>query len=141
MEKTCPCGETMRIQLRTIVYQDQVELEDVPVYTCGSCGRNELYSEVKTSLTGLLEKLEMDNKQKQPKVKISFSEHNELALLISKASDPEHWNEPVQALLENRINELLDLLLVAQSLNDDAWSAELRDKLSQIADYSRSALT
>lgn len=138
MQKTCLCGEIMNVYLRTIVYRNQVEVADVPVFTCGSCARNELFPEVKDDLTALIDRLVPDGEEKKAE-KVSFGEFNELALLISKASDPEHWNEPVQSLLEGRINELLDLLLLAQSLHDEEWAECLRSRLAQIAGYSRSA--
>ncbi|UUZ85779.1 hypothetical protein LJK88_21195 [Paenibacillus sp. P26] len=37
MQKLCKCGGEMSIRLRTVIYQNKVEIENVPIFTCESC--------------------------------------------------------------------------------------------------------
>ncbi|MNP83167.1 hypothetical protein D3C76_1820310 [compost metagenome] len=53
-------------------------------------------------------------------------------------TDKEHRHESVGVILEERINELLDMLLLARSLQDDAWKKDVTERLSQITRYAMS---
>ncbi|GIP32894.1 hypothetical protein [Paenibacillus sp. J2TS4] len=135
MQKQCHCGETMTVQLRTVIYEKKIEIGHVPVYCCSGCSASVVYPDVKNDLTELIAGLHPPSSDK---LKISFEDVNELAYLIKKASDKEHWNEPLQQIIDDRINELLDMLLLAQSLQDGRWAEQVRNKLRQISSYSQS---
>jgi hypothetical protein len=47
-------------------------------------------------------------------------------------SQKEFMHTPVDQILEYRINELLDLLLLARSLQDEHWVNDILKRLSQI---------
>lgn len=128
---TCTCGEAMNLSLRTVIYSGRVEIDNVPVFTCESCHRSEVYSAVKDDLTSLLERIAGEEAGEN---NIRFEEWSELALLLKKATDKELFSEPLAELVEERINELLDLMLLAQSLNDTVWIEETRLKLRQITE-------
>ncbi len=132
MTITCTCGSEMRLSLRTLIYSSKVEINNVPIYTCECCHRSEVFSAVKGDLTPLIEQIA--DSQDEPS-KIRFDECNELAFLLMKASDQELLHESLMNIIEERINELLDMLLLAKSLNDPAWVEDLRGRLRQISDH------
>nr|WP_144933604.1 hypothetical protein [Aneurinibacillus sp. XH2] len=133
MQKLCICGETMAVHLRTVIYQKKIEIDHVPVYTCPGCSASEVYPDVKNDLTDLISAYDAY----PGRLRLNFEETSELAYLIKKAADREYWNEPVQQIIDGRINELLDMLLLAQSLEDNHWAEQVRKKLGQIASYSQ----
>ncbi|UUZ95876.1 hypothetical protein LJK87_16685 [Paenibacillus sp. P25] len=122
----------MSIRLRTVIYQNKVEIENVPIFTCESCSRSEVFSEVKPELTGLIGKLGA----RPGKQMLQFEEVSEIAHLMVKATEKKWASDPVETIIQERINELLDLLLLAQSLSDEPWQDDIRKRLSQIARHS-----
>ncbi|WJH33180.1 hypothetical protein MJA45_11615 [Paenibacillus aurantius] len=131
MNKPCPCGRRMHIKLRTVIYQNKVEIDNVPIYCCEECSRSEVYPPVKPNLTGFIGTLGSDPGRRQ----YQFNEMCELADLMKKVTEKENHHLPVERILEDRINELLDLLLLAQSLSDQAWAEDIRGRLSQISSH------
>lgn len=134
MLKYCKCGAAMDFRLRTVIYQNKVEIENVPVFSCDTCNRSEVFAEVKPDLTGLIGKLG----SKAEKQSVHFEDVSEIAHLMVKAADKERQSESAHMIIQERINELLDLLLLAQSLQDDHWMDDLRKRLTQIAKHSLS---
>lgn len=132
MHKQCKCGRDLEIRLRTVIYQSKVEIENVPVFTCEFCNRSEVLPEVKQELTGLIAELG----GKPEKQRLRFDESSELAHLMRVVTDKEHRHEPVDKILEERINELLDMLLLARSLGDEPWMDDVRNRLSQISKHA-----
>lgn len=132
VRKPCKCGNPMNIRLRTVIYQNKVEIENVPVFSCESCSRSEVYPAVKPQLTGLIAKLS----NTPDKMTLPFDEVSEVALLLTKVTDKQQSHRSVETILDERINELLDLLLIAQSLADEAWMDDIRERLSQITSHA-----
>ncbi|SDC79598.1 hypothetical protein SAMN02799630_01512 [Paenibacillus sp. UNCCL117] len=122
----------MSIRLRTVIYQNKVEIENVPIFSCDSCSRSEVFPEVKPELTGLIGTLG----GKPDKRQLRFNEVSEIAHLMMRATEKNRAADSVEAIIDERINELLDLLLLAQSLHDEPWIEDLRKRLSQIAKHS-----
>jgi hypothetical protein len=58
---------------------------------------------------------------------------------MRKATEKHFATHSVEDLVEERINELLDILLLAQSLGDAPWVEEIRHRLAQITQHSISA--
>lgn len=135
LHKECTCSRSMSIRLRTVIYQNKVEIENVPVFTCDFCNRSEVFQGVKPDLTKLIAELG----SKPDKMKIRFDEKSELAHLMKAVTDKEHRHEPVGAILEERINQLLDMLLLARSLEDQIWMNDIMERLSQITQYAMNA--
>ncbi|MNN82684.1 hypothetical protein D3C81_1996440 [compost metagenome] len=75
---------------------------------------------------------------KPEKQYIRFEEISEISHLMVTVTDKEHRHESVGVILEERINELLDMLLLARSLQDDAWKKDVTERLSQITRYAMS---
>lgn len=118
----------MSIQLRTVIYSNKVEIENVPIFSCDACNLSEVYSGVKDDLTGLINKL-----GKEPQKQSLFFENvNEFAYLMSKVLDKDLLKVPIENIIEDRINDLLDLLILAQSIHDQTWMNEIQQRLSQI---------
>lgn len=134
MHKQCKCGSTMNIKLRTVIYKNKIEIENVPVFSCEDCRRSEVLAEVKSELTGVIGKLE----QTTNKQHIHFNDISEIAHLMFKVTEKQYATDPVEKIVEERINELLDLLLLAQSLQDEPWVEDVRKRLEQISKQSLS---
>lgn len=132
MLKKCSCGHDMNIRLRTVIYRNKVEIGNVPVYACDSCSRNELLPGVKPEMTELIGELGSEPGKKR----LCFEELSELAYLILKVTDKESVHVPVGSILEERVNELLDMLLLARSLGDEAWMNELRARLFRLSEHA-----
>lgn len=135
MHKLCKCGRSMSIRLRTVIYQNRVDIENVPIYTCEDCQRSEVLPSVKSELTGLIGQLG----NKPNKQQLLFDELSEIAYLMRKVSEKEYQNESVERIVQERINELLDIMLIAKSLGDEPWMEEIRSRLAQITQHSISA--
>lgn len=118
----------MNLRLRTVIYQNKVDIENVPIFSCEVCGRSEVVPHVKPELTGLIGKLG----SKPEKQQFFFHELSEVAYLLLKVTEKEHMNDSMEKIVEERINELLDILLLAQSLGDEPWMEEIGKRLSQI---------
>jgi len=132
LEKYCVCGKSMNIKLRTVIFSKKVTIENVPIYSCSFCERTEVLAEVKPSLTSLIR----DLGRHPDKQTVSFQEKDELAYLLSEAVKQERMNVPLELIVKERVNELLDMLLLAQSLNDLRWAEEIQHRLAQIAKNS-----
>ncbi|TYP72698.1 hypothetical protein BCM02_108353 [Paenibacillus methanolicus] len=131
MQKHCQCGDVMPMKLRTVIYSGKVEIDNVPIYTCPTCNRSEVFSEVKPDLTGLIGQLGA----KPEKQTYLFNEVNELADLLVEAYQARKSTDPavVKPLTEERINMLLDLYAVARSTGDEAWVADIQKRLKQLS--------
>ncbi|MBB6671119.1 hypothetical protein [Cohnella nanjingensis] len=121
----------MSLTLRSVLYAKRVNISNVPVYTCERCSRNEVFPGVKSDLGVLVGRL-----GSQPHAQtIPFDEIHEWAGVLSHAQSHSKPLRPamVARVTEERTNELLDLWLVASSVGDEAWMAELRERLSQLS--------
>lgn len=119
----------MRIRLRTVIYSNKVEIDHVPINVCAACGHSEVLSFVKPNLTELIHDLGT-----QPvKQRMDFDEYCELSRFIRQMKKKDASRGPVESVLKERVNELLDLLLLANSLGEDKWKADIQNRLSQLA--------
>ena len=129
MDKMCSCGEPLDIRLRTVIFSSKVTIENVPVYSCDLFGFSAAMPEVKNELGEMIQNLGR-NPDKQV---IRFNEKNEIAFLLYEATRRERRHIPVEMIVKERVNDLLDLLLLAQSLHDESWTEEVRKRLAQIS--------
>ena len=128
LSKLCKCGNNMNIHIRTVIYKNRIEIDNVPIYTCDSCSVSEVFQPVKSELTNLISQFGAQPEKKQ----FYFNETSELASLLMTVSLREFMHITVDQMIENRINELLDLLLLARSLQDEFWIEDIMKRLSQI---------
>ena len=128
MLRTCKCGETLDIRLRTVIYSHTVEVDNVPIYSCSSCYHTQVLPEVKSDLTRLISELG----RRPAKQRLNFIDCNEWAYLIAKAADRDMMHISIQSIIVDRVDQLLDMLLLARSLNDNSWEKELTARLSQL---------
>lgn len=131
LQKRCHCGDIMMMKLRTVIYSGKVEIDNVPIFSCASCNKSEVIPEVKPDLTGLIAKLGAEPEKQS----FLFNECNEWADLLYEAKATKRPIQPsiVEGLIEERINKLLDLYLLAKTLNDEVWMADLNKRLGQIS--------
>ncbi len=130
MHKKCNrCGDEMTITLRNVVYRNRVKIQNVPVHVClnDECAHSQVVELIKEDLKQLMNRLGR-NPERQS---IEFEQISEFSNLLVMVSDqPE--DVPMKRVVEDRINELLDLFLLAQSLGDIKWMGEIRSRLTQI---------
>lgn len=131
MLKSCACGHSMKLILRTVIHAHKVSISNVPVYSCENCSRNEVFPGVKEDLGRLVGRLGAKPEQER----IHFDEFHELAGVLRNVLEQK---VPLQAQAvarrtEERTNELLDLLLIADSLGDENWKIELKARLAQLS--------
>ncbi|MEO3947569.1 hypothetical protein [Gorillibacterium sp. CAU 1737] len=131
MDNHCSCGVRMELKLSTVVFKKTAEIDNVPVLTCDSCNHSEVFPPVKSCLVNLLGRLKPPSTER---IYLRFDERNEVARLIHLQQKQEAGLEGVRRLMEERINELLDMLLLARSLEESEWADETQDRLSQLAD-------
>lgn len=129
MQKKCSrCGSDMEVVLRNVVYRKRVLILNVPVHVCvdDNCDHSQVVDVVKEDLKSLMEELGQDPARQA----IEFEEKSELShLLVLIANE---GDATVSEALGERVNELLDLFLLAQSLGDEKWMLELRHRLTKI---------
>lgn len=132
MQKLCHCGEYMSLKLRTVIYSGKVEIDNVPLYTCQACNRSEVIPEVKADLTGFIQGLG----EHPIKQNYLFNECNEWANLLVEYKQTHKTMqtamEQLDQMMKHRTNELLDLYLLAQSLEDQEWLGSIEKRLSQL---------
>jgi hypothetical protein len=122
----------MMIRLRLVIYQNKVEIDNVPVYVCESCHASEVLEMIKPELTRMISSFGKKPKKQQ----LKFEEISEVAYLLLKVTEKERLSEPVESIIEERINELLDMLILAQSLKEDAWMEDIRKRLGQLTKHT-----
>lgn len=130
VQKKCSrCGNDMEIVLRNVVYKKRVKIMNVPVHVCVDecCAHSQVVDVIKDDLKSLMEELGQ-HPQRQA---IEFEELSELSNLLVFIAN-EKANSSVREVLGERVNELLDLFLLAQSLGDQKWMKELRERLTKI---------
>ncbi len=135
MQKICKCGQSMQIHLRTIIFSNKLEMMNVPIYTCDFCQSSEVFHSVRADVTEMIEKIGNPSEKKI----LNFDDVNELAHLMYKASDKDLLDIPLEMIVAERINELLDLLILARSIEDSLWVEEVQRKLIQITNQTISA--
>ncbi|MFD2370857.1 hypothetical protein ACFSO0_13060 [Brevibacillus sp. GCM10020057] len=130
MQKKCSrCGNDMEIVLRNVVYRNRVKIMNVPVLVCvdDCCAHSQVVDVIKDDLKSLMEELGQDPERQA----IEFEEMSELSNLLVLIAN-EGVGSSVREALGERVNQLLDLFLLAQSLGDEQWMRELRERLTKI---------
>lgn len=131
MHKSCNrCGHDMSLFLRNVVFRKRVKIRNVPVYVCSSDDCS--YSQIADIIKDDLKQLMNDLGQNPDRQDIAFETISEFANLLVMVADEEHADVPAEQLIEQRINDLLDLFLLARSLGDDKWKGEIRKRLNEI---------
>lgn len=121
------CGEPMHLTLRTLVYNHN-EITNVPVYTCLVCERSEIAARVKPELMKVVKNLTYSASKHQKVAFQDFSEYSNLLVMVADETE----EKQIEELVEDRINQLLDLLLLAKSLKDEQWVDEISERLRQV---------
>ncbi|OPA78542.1 hypothetical protein BVG16_11785 [Paenibacillus selenitireducens] len=132
----CVCGHVMNLLLRTVIFAKQTEIRNVPVFTCPNCSRSEVLNYVKKDLTDLIAKYGKNSTEKQS---FLFQESNDLVNvlfeLFSKGSKYAHIAE-LEKMLQERINQLLDVFLLAKTMNDVEWMEDVQKRLKLLTGFS-----
>lgn len=135
MERICTCGKNVNVQLCTVVFQNKLNIENVPIYSCSFCGNSEVYAGVKSDLKELVEKFEaVSGKQR-----IQFEEVSEIAHFYLQTLVKPLEYRSVHERIEERVNELLDTYILAKSLQDAEWTEDIHRRLLQLNELSEKA--
>lgn len=133
MHKQCPCGQVMGLKLRTVIYSGKLEIDNVPIFSCDACQHSEVKASVKIELKELIQELGILEQRKS----IRFNELNEWADFLVEYKLQQKSNQTsvplYESMLKERINDLLDLYLLAQQMNDQVWLESIRRKLEQLS--------
>jgi len=128
MGKICTyCGGQTHLALRTLVFHRH-QIMNVPIHTCSFCERSEVSERVMPELQKLVLSLSFSVHQNQI---VAFEEYSEFSNLLVMVAN-ETAEELIEGMIEDRINQLLDLLLLASSLEDRAWVDEITQRLRQV---------
>ncbi len=130
LHKNCTCGQAMKLRIRVVIYNKRIEIENVPVLICESCNHSEVFSAVKTHLVQLLG----EYTESGDKVTLQFNEIDEIAGVVKKHVETGAGVDGLGHLIQERINQLLDILNLAHSLADQEWADDIRSKLTQLSD-------
>lgn len=136
MHKTCTCGQAMKLRIRLVIYNKRIEIENVPVLICESCNHSEVFFAVKPHLVKLLGEYAASDE----KVSLQFNEVDEIAGVVKKHVETGAGIDGLSHLIHERINQLLDILILAQSLKDQEWAEDIRNKLTQLSDRNLFAM-
>lgn len=121
----------MNLELRTVIFARKVNIHNVPVYHCPDCGRNDVFPGVKDDVGKLVGQL---GAKPAPGI-IPFDEVHEwagvLSQTMSRSGKPRALD--IAKATEERIDQLLDLLLIVSSLKDETWKNEIHTRLSQLS--------
>jgi len=129
MEKLCACGKHVSIQLCTVIFQNKINIENVPVYSCEHCGRNDVHPAVKADLKDLIARCESDS---DDDVFVSFHEVSEVSYFCMQMMEQGESPKTMRELIDDRINELLDTFILARSLSDRNWTDDIHKRLLQL---------
>jgi hypothetical protein len=121
----------MALALRTVIFAQKVNITNVPVYSCSLCGRNDVFHGVKEDVGRLIGQLGA----KPNASSIPFNQVHELADVLSDLLRRMDTLQPeaIAKATEERTNRLLDLYLLASSLQDEEWKKELQCRLAQLS--------
>lgn len=127
----------MKLLLRTVVYAKRTEIRNVPVFTCTACSDSEVLAYVKKDLTDIIA-LHGDRNATDRKI-VRFHEENEVAEVLHelflKGRKYAHVDE-LEKLLNDRINLLLDVLNMAQSMQDIEWMLDTEKRLKVLTGFN-----
>ncbi|AOZ91563.1 hypothetical protein [Paenibacillus crassostreae] len=129
----CKCRQPMRIELRTIIYAENIEILYVPIKICEECKSYHLLKSIKPMLVHYMQTIDVGSN----KIKVSFTEMNEVAEVFYEvfSQNEEDMSEvlaqTLKEIIDERINALLDLFHYAEGMQDIEWIEDLRQRLSQ----------
>ncbi|KTD87934.1 hypothetical protein [Paenibacillus etheri] len=134
MEKLCSCGGLMTLHMHSLIFNTKVKITHVPVYTCPVCTSYEPLSFIKADLGKLVKELNAD----EPRQDFSFTERNELASVLKESLSElivggfQELELAIRAIIQARVDMLLDLYRLAEELTDQNWMEETSRRLSQL---------
>jgi len=119
----------MGIELRNVVYRNSVRILNVPVHVCSDerCDHSQVVDEVKDDLKRLMNDLGRNPARQN----IDFEQFCEFSNLLVMVAD-RCEEKAVTYTVEQKVNDLLDMFLLAQSVGDEKWMGEIRSRLTKL---------
>ncbi len=128
MNKTCMCGVPMHIHQSTLIYKRRLFIEHVPIWNCSQCQSNGMMSFLKDELISLIQ----DWQYLRQKQIVQFDEWSEKAKILLRVIHLEVPNASYDHMVSQRINELLDELILVKSLKDEQWTKDIHRRLFEL---------
>lgn len=130
----CNCEQSLKLELRTVKYSRSVTIRHVPVLVCDQCMTYELIPSMRSDLKRCIDLLGSD----PGKTSFSMTDHHELAgviydVLADEDCPDDRLHAKFEDEIEGRINLLLDMYRLAESMRDDEWVSDIRQRLSQLS--------
>lgn len=121
--------------MRTIVHARKIHILHVPVYTCGSCQYSELLPNVKDEVVFIMRRLVQKGMVEEQTV--AFDHMHEMASVIKECLEYKEDNHLAlfERLSTERVNQLLDLYLVAKTCKDTDWMNDIERRLHQLTGF------
>jgi len=127
MKKVCNnCGEEMEVTIRTLSFKRNLQIKNVPVYSCPSCERDELVDPIKPKIKKLTWKAE--RKEIDKKI-IHFDKESELAQFVLMAYYDQEYSGNEHTIHEE-LHDLLDEMLL-NGVTEDEWKDVIQNKLGK----------
>jgi|GEM_PF-6409567 len=125
MSKKCiVCGSEMDITIRTVFYNKQVKIHNVPVFSCDSCNNNELME--KGKLTRIINRYGTFELESE----LSFDKFSELAQLIVMGYNEQNAFS-MNDVIQHEVMELVKSFFVEESIDEKRLSEIIREKISR----------
>lgn len=116
----------MEVTIRTLHFKRDLQIKNVPVYSCTSCDRDELVDPIKPKIQNLTWKF--DRKQKGKQI-IQFDKESELAQFILMAYYDQEYASDKDVIHED-LHDLLDEMLMYEATEEE-WKDVIQDKLGK----------
>jgi hypothetical protein len=128
MEKQCRCGGRMELELRTLKFGRETDILHVPVFRCVDCEFHEILSHVKPIFMNLLDRVEHETGPQT----VYFNEISEYTDVLVKLSKSKRDERELNRCLDERVDQLLDLMNMAHQAQDEKWMGEIKYRLQQV---------
>lgn len=134
MSIKCNCEQSLKLELRTVKYTRSVTIRHVPVLVCDQCLTYELIPSMRADLKKYVELF-----GPRPEItSFSLTDYHELAgvvydVLADESCPDDRLHAKLEDEIQHRINLLLDMYRLAESMHDDVWITDIRQRLSQLS--------
>ncbi|TCS83214.1 hypothetical protein EDD72_106143 [Tepidibacillus fermentans] len=117
----------MEITIRTVFFNHNIKIENVPVYSCPVCENHQLIGHSEILMKEMIN--EIDLTEKKVRV-IPFENKCELAQLIMMAYNQQE-HPYIEGSIQEDLQDLLNELMVEGELEESYWMEEIRKKIEK----------
>lgn len=130
------CGMTMVSKLQSVYTEDGVLIHDVAILYCPTCQSSHIVPEIEMDYTLFAHNCETDG-IKSASLSDVLGEEKLMAVLERYPED-----ERVSGIrvTKDQIDGYLDLLILARSIEDSQWCAEINEQLESLLQYMQKGI-